>query len=283
MVLENSTGLEVVLGKKLQGELCRRAFTLFTSKPGEGIESGGVLYGELSEDRVAVEAYKEVGEEVLDDLLTTGPQPFAGFFRIHTRREAGLSDAEIEVFRDLRGLLFLTIKPISVSRAEAVLHVREAGRIEERRVTLRADDEARPRRPRPPSPSPDSRVRISTRPLLGALAVALTLALGAGWVIFEPKAPLDLDFQVAARGPELVATWKLLGRPSSALHDAALTVRESGQERTIDLTGGFLGAGTAKVRPRSADIVLTMRVRYQGVAPVEKTVTYVGLRPAGRP
>jgi hypothetical protein len=275
-VVEHSTGLEVVLGKKLQGELCSRAFSLFTSRPGERIEAGGVLYGGVVDGHVEVESFLELGEESIVDLLDAGPLPAIGLFRLHARKNEGLTDAELDAFRDIDGTVFLTVKPISVSSADAVVFVRDGRRFEERRLLLRADEEARPERPRP-SAVIRRRLKVTTRQLVLASTVAVGMAFGVGSMIMEPQPAPSLRLDVTASGQELLTSWKVAGvAEGTRLQSAQLILRELGRERIVDVSNGFRDEGSLRIKPRASDVAITLRVRHQGMAPLERTLTYAG-------
>lgn len=274
-VVEHSTGLEVFLGKKLQGELCRRAFSLFTSRPGERVEAGGVLYGGVVDGHVEVESFLELGEESLAEMLDAGPLPAIGLFRLHARKDEGLTDAELDAFRDIDGTVFLTVKPISVSSADAVVYVRDGRRFEERRILLRADEVARPERPRP-SAVIKRRIKVTTRQLVLASTVAVGMAFGVGSMIMEPRPAPALRLDVTASGPELLASWKLSGVEDARLQSAQLILRELSRERVIDVSNGFRDEGSLRLKPKASDVAITLRVKHQGKAPLERTLTYVG-------
>ncbi|MBM3758106.1 MAG: hypothetical protein FJW38_29530 [Acidobacteria bacterium] len=243
-----------------------------------------MLYGGVVDGHVEVESFLELGEESLAEMLGAGPLPAIGLFRLHARKDEGLTDAELDAFRDIDGTVFLTVKPISVSSADAVVYVRDGRRFGERRILLRADEEARPERPRP-STVIKRRIKVTTRQMVLASTVAVGMAFGVGSMILEPQPVPALQFDVMGSGAELMTSWRVTGVSEDArLQSAQLILRELGKERTIDISNGFRDEGQLRLKPKSSDVAITLRVKHQGVAPMERTLTYVGYEttPANR-
>jgi len=272
------------LGKNYRANCAAARFRYSPPAPGERIEAGGVLYGGVVDGHVEVESFLELGEESLAEMLGAGPLPAIGLFRLHARKDEGLTDAELDAFRDIDGTVFLTVKPISVSSADAVVYVRDGRRFGERRILLRADEEARPERPRP-STVIKRRIKVTTRQMVLASTVAVGMAFGVGSMILEPQPVPALQFDVMGSGAELMTSWRVTGVSEDArLQSAQLILRELGKERTIDISNGFRDEGQLRLKPKSSDVAITLRVKHQGVAPMERTLTYVGYEttPANR-
>lgn len=245
-------------------------------------ESAGILLGTSENGVTRVTGFKRVTPSGLRQAAFDAGPALAGFYRLQTSNAPTLCPAEEELWRQIEPegrSLFLLVKAVSGGVEGTVLTREDSGPPAAERISL--DGEFMERR-RAVVPQDVLRIRLSrpTVPRRIVLYTALGLVLATGFFLGWPSKPLPvLSLAVESRAGELTAIWEQKNAPDAQLQLATLSVMDGKDEQSMDLTRNYTPRGRITVRPRSRDVVFTLRVQYAGEPVLSRGATYLGFVP----
>ncbi|HEU0121409.1 MAG TPA: hypothetical protein VFQ91_12845 [Bryobacteraceae bacterium] len=270
----------------VQQQLLQLAFETFTSKPGEGVPVEGFLLG-----------FRETDLLTITDISTEKNERTVLGRWVLRRRARTLWSAEDEERLADVGMLAV-VAPVTVHRAEAVIWQLRNGTPTARRITFQSgtsvpkQSAAAAVMEREPSESaPSIRERIPPRfdfrqamRWVGAACMAVGLWMTVTWVGSVNQAaggPAPrLALKAYSQGEVIRVHWKEeLGGDWARLDSAALHVRRGDQEETVDLTERYVPDGQVSIPTPTGDMVISLRVRRDGLPTGSQTLTYLIPKP----
>lgn len=237
------------LTPEVQSQLCQLAFQVFTSKPGEGDTRTGSLLGKNGPN----------GPEIIGFSERIEPQSI-GQWSIHRRLPKAPASSGLHI----------AIAPVTVTRATALIWTGDGPTPTS--LTFRSETHPAPKR----TPPPEKKQIYNWWPVLTA---TLCLLLAASfWPVSasveeDPLPRVTLNLQ-STKGA-LRLHWQESGpRQASALQSATVTVNQE----TIDLFDHYQANGELTLRPKSKQLVVTLRVRRANRPLLQQTITYIDPR-----
>ena len=242
-------------------------------------ETAGILLGTSGNGVTRVTGFKRVTPSALRQAAADAGPAMAGFYRLQTANSPALLPEEEELWKAAQPdghSLFLLVKSVD-GGVEATAWTRDdGGPAVMENVSL--DGDFVERRHAVNTDLPQARPAVVRRIVLYA---AIGLVLVAGSIMLWPaKAAPMFSLEVQSRAGELTAIWEQQNAPERKPDIATLSILDGANEQTMDLTRNYTSRGRITVRPRSRDVIFTLRVQYAGAPLLSRSATYLGFVPA---
>jgi len=265
-------------------------------------EAAGILLGTVENGVTHITGFKRAPASALRQVAEAAGDNLAGFYRLRTPNAPMLRPEEEAIWRQTQPVgpgLFLLVNAVNGAAEDAIAWTRKedgepsvefVSLLTETSPPLTATPVPEPRAATPPAPAPavaEPELPESPRPLAAwktaLLASSVTAAGFCAYLFWPSTRPATLDIDLQSRAGELTAHWQQSGAPKGAPQAATLTIRDGGKEEVRDLLPQFTPEGRVTLRPRSADVVVTLRVQHAGQPPVVRAATYIGFAPSLTP
>ena len=245
-------------------------------------ETAGILLGTSDNGVTRVTGFKRVTPSALRQAAADAGPALAGFYRLQTANSPALLPEEEELWKAAQPgghSLFLLVKSVD-GGVEATAWTRDDGgpAVME---TMSLDGEFVERRQVVNTDLPQARTARPAVLRRIVLFAAIGLVLVAGSIMLWPaKAAPLFSLEVQSRAGELTAIWEQQNAPERKPDLATLSILDGANEQTTDLTRNYTSRGRITVKPRSRDVVFTLRVQYAGAPLLSRSATYLGFVPA---